>query len=160
MTDFSIGGRKGKGCRNHLFIINGIIHDVLRSVKNKSITIQIYDFTQMFDSVSLKEAICDMYEVGVKNENLNLLYEANKKIYMAVKTHYGLSDRTMIESSILQGDTWAPSFASVQTDSIIKDDMDSNIGYKYKGVLQMAPLGMTDDLLGFTLSGPEFYKLN
>ena len=32
MTESNIGGRKGRGCRNHIFVINGIKHDVLSSV--------------------------------------------------------------------------------------------------------------------------------
>ena len=31
ISDTQMGGRKRKGCRNNIFIINGIIHDVLRS---------------------------------------------------------------------------------------------------------------------------------
>ena len=28
ISESQMGGRKGKGCRNNIFIINGIIHDV------------------------------------------------------------------------------------------------------------------------------------
>ena len=33
MSDAQMGGRKRKGCRNNICIVNGIIHDVLSSVK-------------------------------------------------------------------------------------------------------------------------------
>ena len=54
MSESNIGGRKGKGCRNNIFIINGIIHDVLSSAKKKPVILQIYDYTQMFDAMNLK----------------------------------------------------------------------------------------------------------
>ena len=48
MSEGQMGGRKNKGSRNNIFIINGIIHDVLSS-KNK----KIYDYSQLFDSMNL-----------------------------------------------------------------------------------------------------------
>ena len=50
MSDSQMGGRKGKGCRNNIFIINGIINYVLRSRKKKPVMLQIYDYAQMFDT--------------------------------------------------------------------------------------------------------------
>ena len=41
MSDSNVGARNGKNIRNHIFVINGIIHDVLFSKKKKSIDIQI-----------------------------------------------------------------------------------------------------------------------
>ena len=96
MSDCNIGGRKGKGCRNNLFIINGIIHDVLSSTRKKPVLLQIYDYSQMFDGINLEEAICDMFEVGVRDDSLGLLYEANREIKMSVKTQYGLTEKQFI----------------------------------------------------------------
>ena len=38
MCDCQMGARKRKGCRNNLFIVNGIIHDVLPSKKKNPVT--------------------------------------------------------------------------------------------------------------------------
>ena len=73
MSDSQMGGRKGKGCRNNLFIINGIIHDVLQSKKTKPDLLQQYNYTQMFDSISIKQAISDMYQAGLIEDNLSLV---------------------------------------------------------------------------------------
>ena len=37
MSDCQMGARKKKGCKNNIFIINGIIHDVLKSKKNNPV---------------------------------------------------------------------------------------------------------------------------
>ena len=113
-----MGGRKGKGCRNNIFIINGIIHDVLKSKKKKPVMLQIYGYAQMFDSINLEQAISDIYDAGLKDENLSLLYKANKEIFMAVNTPNGLTDRQVLENIVLQGDTFGSILASVQLDSI------------------------------------------
>ena len=55
MSNCQIGARKNRGC-------NEIIHDVLKSKKNKPIVLQIYDYAQMFDSIDLKQAPSDIYE--------------------------------------------------------------------------------------------------
>ena len=96
MSDSQMGGRKGKGCRNNIFIINGIIHDVMSSKQKKPVVLQQYDYEQMFDGMDLKQAISDIYEAGLKDNNLALLYRANAEIYMAVNTHGGLSERQTI----------------------------------------------------------------
>ena len=106
MSDCQMGARKKKGCKNNIFIINGIIHDVLKSKKMKPILLQIYDYAQMFDSIDLQEAIIDIYNAGVDDDNLILLQKANAEIKMAVKTPNGLTERQTIRNIVLQGDTW------------------------------------------------------
>ena len=43
MSDCQMGGRKKKGCKNNIFILNGLIHEVLKSKKMKPIVLQFYD---------------------------------------------------------------------------------------------------------------------
>ena len=38
----------------------------------------------MFDSINLQEAISDIYDAGVDDNNLFLLYKANQEINMVV----------------------------------------------------------------------------
>ena len=78
ISDCQMGARKGKGCRNNVWIINGIIHESMKSKKMKPILLQIYDYKQMFDSINLEEAISDIYDYGIKDDNLALIYKANE----------------------------------------------------------------------------------
>eukprot|EP00092_Neocalanus_flemingeri_P001059 GFUD01001129.1.p1 GENE.GFUD01001129.1~~GFUD01001129.1.p1 ORF type:complete len:148 (-),score=26.51 GFUD01001129.1:100-543(-) len=93
MSDCQMGGRKKKGCKNNIFILNGIIHEVLKSKKMKPVVFQFYDYAQMFDSFNLEEAISDIFDTGVDDVYLNLIYNANKEIDMAVKTANGLTKK-------------------------------------------------------------------
>ena len=52
----------------------------------------------MFDSIDLVEAISDIYDVGMKDDNLVLVYKAYKEIHMAVKTSNGLTERQTLET--------------------------------------------------------------
>ena len=65
----------------------------MSSKKKKPVLLQIYDYRQMFDAIDLQQALSDVYDVGVNDDNLNLLYKANNDVHMAVNTPYGLSER-------------------------------------------------------------------
>jgi hypothetical protein len=93
MSDCQMGARKRKGCKNNIFIINGIIHEAMKSKRMIPVQLQIYDYQQMFDSIDLEQALSDIYDVGVNDDTFSLLYQANKQINMAVKTPNGLTDR-------------------------------------------------------------------
>ena len=160
MSDSQMGGRKQKGCRFNIFILNGIIHEVSRSKKKKPVLIQIYDYSQMFDSINLQEAISDMYDAGMEDDYLALLYYANHEIFMSVKTDNGLTDRQTIKDIVLQGDTWGSLFASVQVDSIAKECVKAGLGYTYKDELFVGPLGLVDDFACVTEVGFAAQQLN
>ena len=134
-----------KGCKNITVILYAIIHDVLKSKKMKSVLYQFYDYSQMFDAINLQEAISDIYDTGVDDENMVLLYDANKEINMAVKTANGLTERQLITDTVLQGDTWGSMLASVQVDKIGQDCMAAGYSYLYKNILPVGFLGLVDD---------------
>ena len=114
----------------------------------------------MFDAICLKQALSDLFDVGVIDDTLKLLYEANKDINMAVKTPSGLTERQVVSNSVLQGDTWGSMLASVQVDSIGKECMEEGHSYLYKGRLPVGFLGMVDDIVGITEAGFKAQKMN
>ena len=160
MSDCQMGGRKKKGCKNNIFILNGLIHDVLKSKKMKPILLQFYDYSQMFDSINLQSAICDIYDTGVDDDQLVLLYKSNKEINMAVKTANGMSERQIVPEIVLQGDTFGSILASVQVDKIGQDCMDAGYYYLYKNILPVGFLGLVDDIVGITEAGYKAQQLN
>ena len=124
------------------------------------ICLQIYDYSQMFDAIDLKQAISDLFDAGVVDDTLKLLYEANKEINMAVKTPSGLTDRQVITNSVLQGDTWGSMMASVQVDSIGQECIAGGHYYLYKGKLPVGFLGMVDDIVGISEAGKDAQNMN
>ena len=126
----------------------------------KPVLIQIYDYAQMFDSIDLQKALSDIYNVGVDDETLSLLYQANAEVNMAVKTPAGLTDRQVIRNTVLQGDTWGSILASVQVDSIGQECMEAGHFYLYKDILPVGFLGLVDDIAGITEAGYKAQQLN
>ena len=122
--------------------------------------LQIYDYKQMFDSINLQEAISDIYNVGLNDDSLALIYDANKEIQMSVKTPSGLTKRQTIKNIVLQGDTFGSILASVQVDSIGKDVVNAGLGYQYKDSLDISMLGLVDDIIGVTEAGYKAVQMN
>ena len=108
----------------------------------------------MFDAMNLKKAISDIYDAGLRDDNLILIQKANEQISMAVNTSAGLSERQIIENCVLQGDTWGSLLASVQVDTNGQECEDSGLGYRYKDQIQVTMLGITDaDYRAYQLNG-------
>ena len=166
MSDSNIGGRKKRSCRDHIWILNGINHDHNSSKHKPQITVQWYDYQQMYDSMELDEAISDLYDIGIKDDTLVLLSEANRNIKLCVQTPYGLTEPHIIESVIAQGDSWALLAASVQVDSLGSQLLEeegkqgSMDLYKYKGEVSIGILGMQDDTAAVTLAGTQAHLMN
>ena len=114
----------------------------------------------MFDSISLEEALSDIYDAGVDDDTLTLLHQANKEIHMSVKTPNGLTDRQVLKNIVLQGDTWGSILTSVHVDSIGKECIKEGHRYLYKNILPIGFLGLVDDIIGVTEAGMKAQKLN
>ena len=160
MTDCQMGARKNKGCKNNIFVVNGIIHEAMKSKGGKPVILQIYDYQQMFDSIDLEKALSDIYNVGVDDDTLVLLHKANEEIDVAVKTPNGLTERQKMKNIVLQGDTFGSILASVQVESIGKACIEAGHGYKYKQKLQVGFLGLVDDIIGITEAGSKAQMFN
>ena len=89
-----------------------------------------------------------------------LINNANKEIFMSVKTPGGLTERQTLKNIVLQRDTWGSIMASVQVDSIGKELENSGLGYMYKDTLPISLLGLVDDIVGVTETGYKAQQMN
>ena len=105
----------------------------------------------------LSESINNLYESGIKDNNLAIICEANKHNLVAVKTPVGMSKREPIEEIVMQGEVTVPGQCSNQIDTFSKECIEENkLHYTYKEV-GTPPLGMVDDVLAVSLCG--FYSV-
>ena len=162
MSDSNIGGRKDKSCINHIWVLNSIIHEQINPKSGSPVLFQQYDYQQMFDSMNLIEACSDLYDIGLKSDKLHLLYDANKKVKIRVKTPSGLTKETTMDEIVMQGDTWASTMASVQCDNFGKELLEDDVNYlyKYKGCVPIGILGQIDDLIAITDPGYKAHQMN
>ena len=105
VSDSNVAGRKGRSIWDHLFIVNGVIHDH-HSSETKPVTFQIMDVKLYFDYMWYKEVTNDLFEAGVNDDKLALLAKINDSNNIAVKTPVGLTKRKNIKKIICEGDPW------------------------------------------------------
>ena len=161
MSDSQVGGRRGKNVRNHIWVLNGVICDILSSKKKKAIDIQIFDFKQCFDSLWLEECMNDIHTGGLTDDKFALLYNVNKSAKVVVKTPVGKTEQGSIKHAIIQGDVYAPLMCSKQVDTFGKECLEERkYLYKYKGVVEIPPLGMVDDLICISECGHKASMIN
>ena len=51
MSDSHVGARKNKNIRNHIWIVNGVISDIVSAKSKKQVNIKIFDCTQCLYSL-------------------------------------------------------------------------------------------------------------
>ena len=162
LSEYNVGARKDKNCLINVFIIHAIIIDILSDPTKSSINIQCLDYTQFFDSLKLKKSLLELIETGIDNDEIILIYNANKEVIMAVKNGDDLSKKSKVTNVILQGDTLALLIATVDMDGIAKQWLEraSEQVYKYKNNIPVGSLGVIDDLLMITKVGVQTTKAN
>ena len=161
MTDAQIGARRNKSVRNHLFVLNSIISDVMSNSKKEPIDLHIMDYTQMFDAEDLETALNAYYEAGVDDDLFALIYEANESNTFSVKTPNGLTEERKIKNKIMQGDVLSPLMSSNMVDvNICKKALVTGNVYKYKNKVIIPPLAMQDDTLGISYCGLKSKQMN
>jgi hypothetical protein len=161
MSDSNIGARKNKNIRNHIYVVNYIIHDVLSKKSKEPIDIMVLDYKQMFDSECLFECMNDLFEAGVDDDIFSLIYEANRENLVAVQTPNGLSRRDTFKEIVMQGDVLAPLISSLQVDTIGKECLtEAKHLYYYKDKVAIPPLGLVDDLFAISTCGFKTGMMN
>ena len=160
MSDSNVGARKDKNIRNHLFVINGVINDVVNK-KEESVDIQILDYKQCFDTLWLEESLNDLWEAGLNDDKLALIAEANKNVKVAIKTPFGITKRESMKQIVMQGEIFGPLCCSVTIDTIGKECIEEKRNlYYYKKKVAVPPLAMIDDLLCLSKCGINSVKAN
>ena len=162
MSSSNIGGRKKRNIRDHLFVVNAILHDASKD-KNEAIDIEIYDIMKCFDKMWAKETSNDIYDAGVVDDHFTLIANSNKICRVAIKTPWGsLTERKEYSEIEMQGTVLTPIKCSVQIDGLGKELLaeDSDKLFKYKGFVRIPPLALIDDILTVTKCGKDSISMN
>ena len=163
MSSSNIGGRKGRNIRDHLFVVNAILHEVRKNKEN--IDIGIFDVIKCFDKLWSSETANDFYEAGVKDDKFVLIANSNKSCQIAVKTPWGsTTPRVEFRDIEMQGGVLTPLKCSVQLDTLglecLNSTEHSKILYKYKGFVPIPPMEFVDDIMAITTCSTDSIKMN
>ena len=160
LTACNVGARKERNIRDNIFVTNAITNAVNKN-KNEAMDFQVYDVEKCFDKLWLQEVINCLYNAGLQNDKLPLLFLTNKTAQVAVKTASGISDRVSIQDIIMQGSIWSSMFCVVLMDKLGQFVYEKpELLYYYKGIVATPPLQMVDDIIGIQKCSRKSRKLN
>ena len=95
LTDGNVGGRKCRSVRDNIFVISAVTNSV-RNAHCEPIKVQVMDAVKCFDKLWLQACINSLYEAGIDNDYLNLLYIEHRNENIAVKIKNQLSTRISV----------------------------------------------------------------
>ena len=107
LTDGNVGARKGRSCRDNIFVMGAITNSFVNGT-SPNIQVQVMDIKKCFDKLWLESCINELYEAGVRNDLLNLLHIENKDADVAIKVNDNLTSRINVENVIMQGSVCPP----------------------------------------------------
>ena len=147
LTDSNVGCRRGQNVRDNLFVINAISNEA-KQKNGRPCDVCAYDVKKCFDNLWLHECINDIWEAGLQNDMLNLLFLANESAIIAIKTSSGTTDRITIRNTVMQGTVWGGLFCTCTMDKLGQEAYaDPDLLYRYRQAVEVPPLEMVDDVV-------------
>ena len=139
MTQFQNGGIIGKEVVDNLFIVRGIINHA--TYLNKELWLTFYDIEKCFDSLWLEDCINSLWENGVRDDMLLIIYMMNRHAQITIKTPFGDTDQIVCKNLVKQGTCLGPILNNCSLDTFCKESND----YQY-GRVKIKSLEFVDDL--------------
>ena len=139
MSQFQTGGMKGKGVTDNLFILRGIIDHF--KYLGKELCITFYDIEKCFDSLWLADCLNSLWENGIQNDLLYLIYLLNHRARIQVKSPLGITDTFALTDITKQGTIMGPILNNCSLDRICVEGRRYQLGSAY-----IKPLDYVDDI--------------
>ena len=84
LTDANVGARKNRNIRDNLFVIYAVMNTVING-SEEPLDICPYDIEKCFDALWNHECINNLYNAGLQNDKLTLLFKMNQNAKVAIK---------------------------------------------------------------------------
>ena len=160
LSDSNVGARKNRNIRDNIFVLNAITNSVVNG-NEEPVDIEVFDVEKCFDALWVEECINDIFEAGLENDKLVILFLENQNEQIAIKTPSGKSQRISIRNIIMQGTVWGSLLCTASMDKLGQFSYNnSELTYKYKGVVHTPSLGMVDDVLSIQKCSIDTVKMN
>ena len=160
LTDSNVGARKMRNIRDNIFVMNAVLNSNRKTPK-QALDCQVYDVEKCFDALWLHEVVNCLFESGLNNDKLPLLFLENNTARIAIKTQRGVTGRVSIQDIIMQGSKWGSLCCVVLMDKLGKMAYQNpELLYYYKGLVGIPPLQMVDDIMALQTCSIKSQKLN
>ena len=163
MSCSNIGGRKNRNTRDHLFVMNGIMNEIINSKETEDIDLEIYDVAKCFDKLEYFNTANDFFKAGVKDDKFIVVANSNRECEVSIKTPWGTkTDRKTFNNIEMQGTVLAGLKCAISIDTIGKEALENehDILYDYKKCVKIPPLSFIDDIITVSKCGDKSVQTN
>ena len=157
LTDGSVGARKSRNIRDHIFVLNAISNSIING-QMAPIQVSVTDVKKCIDKLWLQSTINALYEAGITNHTLNILYLENSNAQIAIKINNKFTRRVHVKDVVMQGSVWGSIKCTTTMDKLNKELMkEYHLEYYYKNdkEIPIGVLGMVDDQLDIAECGDQ-----
>ena len=126
MSNFQNGGSKGKGVVDNLFLLRALIDH--SKYMGKHLWLTFYETEKCFDNLWSEDCINSLWDNGVKDGTLSLIYNLNMKTNITMKTPFGDTQVLPLENLVKQGTVLGPVLNNCSLDRVCKESLGYHIG--------------------------------
>ena len=107
------------------------------------------------------ECINNLFEAGLINDKLCLIYYSNNNARIVIKAQSGVSEQFNIHENVMQGTVWAGLLCTCTVDKLGKlAYKDKSLLYKYINEVDVPPLEMVDYIITASKCGKQVKQAN
>ena len=110
------GGKKGRSAIDNIIIIMSIM-DNNRRLGQRTYLI-FADAEKCFDKLWLQDCLIDMYEIGMREKEISIIYKMNQITRVTVNTPMGITNEFEVCEVVKQGTIFAPTLCCSNTGKI------------------------------------------
>lgn len=155
-TQAQAGGREGKSCVDHIFVIKSVINQFQK--EKKPTFCAFIDLEKAYDKVWPDAIYHALWERGIKGKLWRVMKSLNTGLATVVQTKYGPTKPVNICQSIRQGGVLSVSEFSVLIDCLEEDLQREQLGIQF-GDLLIASLLLMDDIVLVSDSSQGLQKM-
>lgn len=139
------GFRKGRGTRDHIFVLNTLINKQLK-IKGGKLYVAFVDLKAAFDSVDRKILMEKIWEVGVRGRMFEVIKEIYRENYAEVRMGSKNTRRFGTATGVRQGCALSAVLFDIFIDDLEKEWEVKGIGGTNIGGIKMKALKYADDI--------------
>ena len=114
MSEYQCGGQKERGTVDNMIMMRAVIEYNTRL--NKKTFCYFADAYKCFDKLWLKNCLVEMWRAGMREREIMLIYELNKKADIIIDTPVGITDSITVREIVKQGTVFGPKLCCISTE--------------------------------------------
>ena len=118
ISEYQCGGQRGRGTIDNHIMLNAVVDNNSRI--GKKTYMYFADAYKCFDRLWLKDCLVELWKAGMREREVNLIYEMNKKANIIIKTPVGNSKEITVNEIVRQGTIFGPKLCCIATQKINK----------------------------------------